>query len=171
MLAAVRSPWTDFFCWREYLMKAGIILLLAALPVLAGTHAVAADLRFGKAEPIAPVGAATDSRAKPIHARVRSGDVASEERSPLAYSAFALIEAGPDEYFPQGNHTVHLYPVGGGDAPARAAAAAAQAPAAKEDGERARRVYKASLPEPGSWAMILAGLLGVGAIARRRMSA
>ena len=152
-------------------MKAGIIFLLAALPTLAGAHAVAADLRFGKAEPVALVGAATDSLRKPVHAHARSRDVASEERSPPAYGAFALIEEGSDEYFPQGNHTVRLYPVGGGDAPARAAAAAAQASTTKEDGERARRVNKASLPEPGSWAMILAGLLGVGAIARRRMSA
>jgi MYXO-CTERM domain-containing protein len=30
---------------------------------------------------------------------------------------------------------------------------------------------QSSLPEPGNWAMVLAGLLGVGAIARRRMSA
>jgi len=152
-------------------MKAGIILLLAALPIIAGAHAVAADLRFGKAESGAPVGAATDWRGKPVHAHARSKDVASEEPSPLAYGAFALIGEGSDDNFPQGNHAVHLYPAGGGDAPARAAAAAAQASAAKEDGESARRVKKASLPEPGSWAMILAGLLGVGAIARRRMSA
>ena len=151
-------------------MKAATILLLAALAVLAGAPAVAADLRFGKAEQVAPVSVATDSRGRPVHVRARSGDVALEERPPLAYGAFALIE-GSDENFPQGNHAVHLYPVGGGDAPARAAAAAAQASATKENGERARRVSKASLPEPGSWAMILAGLLGVGAIARRRMSA
>jgi len=151
-------------------MKAGIILLIAALPVLAGARAVAADLRFGKAEPVAPVGAATDSRTKPVNAHARFKDAASEERSPLAYGAFALIDEGSDENFPRGNHAVHLYPVGGG-APARAEAAAAQTSAAKEDGQSARRVNKASLPEPGSWAMILAGLLGVGAIARRRMSA
>jgi len=154
------------------MMKAGIILLLAASPMLAGSQAVAADLRFGKAEPIAPVAAAMDSREKPVHARARSKDAASDERSPLAYGAFALIGEASDENFPESNHTVHLYPVVG-DAQARAAAAATQASAAKEngDGESARRVKKASLPEPGSWAMILAGLLGVGAIARRRMSA
>ena len=150
-------------------MKAGIILLLGALLIIAGARAVAADLRFGKAESIAPVGAETDWRGKPVHAHARSRDVASEEPSPLAYGAFALIGEGSDENFPQGDRTVHLYPVGGGDAPSRPAAA--QASAAKEDGERARRVKKASLPEPGNWAMILAGLLGVGAIARRRMSA
>jgi hypothetical protein len=32
-------------------------------------------------------------------------------------------------------------------------------------------VYAAPVPEPGTWAMMIAGLLGIGAIARRRLSA
>jgi MYXO-CTERM domain-containing protein len=43
---------------------------------------------------------------------------------------------------------------------------------AKEDVvRRAAGPEEASLPQPGSWAVVLAGLLGVVAIARRRMSA
>ena len=144
-------------------MKAGFTIL-AALPILASIHAVAADLRSGKPEAIAPVVLSAGSRERAVPAHVRPRADAPEDLSPLAYGAFALAEEGSGEEIPSGR-SVRLYPVARSDARARAAASAAK------ETDESPRVKKASLPEPGSWAMILAGLLGVGAIARRRMSA
>ena len=148
-------------------MKAGILFLLAALPILAGAQTVAPDHRFGKSEQLAMIAARADSSARPVRGHARS--VAAEESARLAYGAFALAEEGTDGDDPL-SRNVRLYSIPG-DATAGGAASAARASAAKESVESARRVKNASLPEPGSWAMVLAGLLGVGAIARRRMSA
>ena len=142
-------------------MKAGFVIL-ALLPVLAGAKALAADLRSGEA--IAPVAVAATSRERAVREHATRRADAAEELSPLAYGALALAEGGNDEDLPSGR-SARLYRVAHGDSPVRAAASAAKA------SDESSPVKKMSLPEPGSWAMILAGLLGVGAIARRRMSA
>lgn len=107
-----------------------------------------------------------------------SGDAASPrlspqasgraEFSPFAYEAFILPDDVLDERAPFNQYATRLYPVEGGSArlesgnpaPRKSDAQADRSPAAK----------KTSLPEPGNWAVLVAGLLGVGAIARRRMS-
>jgi len=143
-------------------MKAGFTIL-ALLPILTAAQAVAADLRSAKPEAVAAVALAAGSPERAIRAHVRPLTDAAEEISPLAYGAFALAEEGSDEEIPSGT-SARLYPVARTDAPARAAVSA------NRESDGSPRAKKASLPEPGSWAMILAGLLGVGAIARRRMS-
>jgi len=66
-------------------------------------------------------------------------------------------------------NSVQLYPTGnGGGIDAAAPSRSGKSVAMSEERAVAK---KAALPEPGNWAMLLAGLLGVGAIARRRMSA
>lgn len=151
--------------------------ILAVLPIfaLASVHAVAADLRLGGPEAIVPVSVTTGARDKPLHARAKlresySEDY-SEELAPLAYGAFAPAGEGADEDIATMGRSVRLYPIESSGAPARAAEHAAPASAAKDSEASAQRPGKAPPPEPGRWAMILAGLLGVGAIARRRISA
>jgi hypothetical protein len=135
-------------------MKAG--LMLSAALVLANAHANAADTRFGKAEAAAPVTIERVSHERELRAHVapQSGDAESR----LAYDALAQAEDGLDTPARSGGSVVRLYPVASGAASSARAAESAPAKGTK-------------LPEPGSWAMILAGMLGVGAIARRRMSA
>jgi MYXO-CTERM domain-containing protein len=142
---------------------------LAASLVLASAHAIAADHRVGNPAAIVPVALMTpspDGNGARRHAGPRSGEPG--ELSPAAYQAFALAEQGLDE---PARNAVRLYAVredgtGGG----AAAPSAASSRAGNDGAHNAPGAKKGSSPEPSSWAMLLAGLLGVGAIARRRMS-
>lgn len=154
----------------EARLHTGLRVLVASM-VLASTlaHAGAADLRFGRPE-IAPVAAATVPRGGSFRAPL-APQLAGPEDSPLAYDRFVLAEEGFDgpAHFTQ--DAVHLYPIGRSEGTGGGAAAAPSVDAAKDVAQRAPGTKKTGLPRPGSWAMILAGLLGVAAMARRRMSA
>jgi len=99
--------------------------------------------------------------------------------SPLAFEPFALAGEGLDEQLPFRRYAVRLYPSengGGGLGRSEGATRLLPITPSARAGLSVAQIdpptvaKKISLPEPGSWAMVLAGLLGVGAIARRRMS-
>jgi hypothetical protein len=88
---------------------------------------------------------------------------------PLPYGASAFGDEALDGRLSSSPNSVQLYPTGNG-AGIDAAALSRSGKSVAVSEERAA-AKKAVLPEPGNWGMLLAGLLGVGAIARRRMSA
>ena len=99
--------------------------------------------------------------------------------SPFAYDPLALAGEGLDGQLPFSQHAVPPYPIenGGGAptglrSPTQLAQLAPSGRLGRSPGqlEAASAARKIPLPEPGNWAMVLAGLLGVCAIARRRMS-
>ena len=138
----------------------------AALVVLgaANSQAAPADTRLGKAAMIKPVAVVTA-----LHDKDFRGRFAGHDRE--AFSPLALTEERLDEEAAFERNAVRLYPIGNGDATREGSGTPSSTRAGKDIVRDAPRAKRAALPEPGNWAMILAGLLSVGAIARRRMSA
>jgi len=143
------------------------VLLVSLVLAAASGQAGATDEGHARAEPQL---ASFPPRAAPRHSSPQPAGV----DLPLANYTFALAGDVLDGEAPFGRHPVRLYPVEKGTG---RVAFAGPAPASDESARPAspggERIAprKALLPEPGNWAMILAGLLGVSAIARRRMSA
>jgi hypothetical protein len=159
---------------KAKIRKLGV--LGAALILGAGTaQAGAADSRVGNTEPL--VVASLSHR--PASQRVSPEFDARADFSPPAYDAFALADRALDPEAGFGPYFTRMpLESGGGEPRASSGAAQGGAPAVQVrvggGSERGGQVFasqRPSLPEPGNWAMVLAGLLGVGAIARRRMSA
>jgi hypothetical protein len=141
-------------------MKAGLKMLSASL-IFAAAHAMAADTRFAKTEAAAPVVIERVSHQRDLRAHAAAHPGRAENR--LDYEAFADAEEGLD-LSSRSPSTVRLYPV----ASAEGASSGTGASSARAEHSAPAR---GAPSEPGNWAMVLAGLLSVGAIARRRLSA
>lgn len=102
-----------------------------------------------------------------------------EGYSPFASKSYASAGEGLDGQPPFIQYAVRLYPIengGGGRGGSEGATRLLPITPSARTGRDVAQIEplaaakKVSLPEPGNWAMVLAGLLGVCAIARRRMS-
>lgn len=156
--------------WR--LKKLGVLTASLVLGTATGQIA-GAEVRHVSTERFLPVSFSGHAAAQRPSPRL-SGPVGV---SPSAYDAFAFAEQRLDEQAPSQQYSVRLYPIEDGGRSAGSAEGAPvlrSAPLSRGDGsaaqgERLAAAKKTSLPEPNDWAVLLAGLLGVGAIARRRM--
>jgi hypothetical protein len=109
--------------------------------------------------------------AHPLHKTTQPQQSRPADLAPL-YDALAFADEALDVQAPSNRYSARLYPIErSGNAGGAAASVLQSAPPARSDGfaKRDELSAEAVLPEPGNWAMVLAGLLGVGAIARRRM--
>jgi MYXO-CTERM domain-containing protein len=154
------------------LMKLGV---LAAALALASTSGQAGPADSAQAGPFLVASLAE----RPASLRVSPDFGERADFSPPAYDAFAFAGEALDAEAAFGRYFSRLFPLeSGGAGPrgsspvqVRESALPARLVRNADRGSRVLVAEEPSLPEPRSWAMLLAGLLGVGAIARRRMSA
>ena len=154
------------------LKRSGIVAASLVLAAATGQTG-AADPRHGGMEAVMTVPYSRDAASS---SSALSPSRASRPEDRLAaYDKLAFVDQALDGQVPSSRYAVQLYPIGKGGratdvASVLRSAAPAQSGASPAQREGLSTASKALLPEPGNWAMIFAGLLGVCAIARRRMS-
>jgi len=153
------------------LQKLGTV---AALLVMTATaQAGAPDPRHADTKPLlASLSRDAASSSRLSHSRASR----PEDLAPLAYDGFVFPDEAPEGRATSSRYTVQLYPIDKGTRTNGVAGSARLFAGPAPGGKGVARSEELSatertLPEPGNWSMILVGLLGVGAIARRRMSA
>jgi hypothetical protein len=145
-------------------------LIVASLVMAAATgQSGAADPRHGNTEQLLLASLTRNAASLPPQS-TPSRLSAPADLLTLPSDAVAFGDEALDGRLSSRPYSVQLYPSGnGGGIDAAAAPSRIGKDVALSEGPAAAK--KAVLPEPGNWATLLAGLLGVGAIARRRMSA
>ena len=132
-----------------------------------------AHVAHRKGPHVAGQGAASDGAELYLAPRVSPAD----GFSPLGSDALALDDNALEGELgsPRSGYAIRLYPIGNiGGGFAGAAPIGESTPSVRArrnaQGDPPSAAKEILVPEPGNWAMVLAGLLGVIAIARRRMS-
>jgi hypothetical protein len=154
------------------LKRSGIVAASLVLAAATGQTG-AADRRHGGMEAAMTVSLSRDAASS--SSRLSPSRASLPEDRLAAYDTRTFADQALDGQIAPGRYAVQLYPIEQGGRVTEVAsvlrsAAPAQSGASHAQKEGLSTANKALLPEPGNWAMIFAGLLGVCAIARRRMS-
>jgi len=157
------------------LKKSGIVAASLVLAAATGQTG-ATDPRHGDMETVMTVPYSRDAASASSRPSPSRGS-RPEDRL-VAYDTLAFADQALEGRVPSIRYAVQLYPIGKDGratdvasvlrsaAPAQSSAS----PAQREGLSATSATRETLLPEPGNWGMIFAGLLGVCAIARRRMS-